>query len=89
MPAADTVVMNNKIDPRNHNKRRRDRSTAERVDLAALTARAFDLHAAKNYLKLSGVHNVLIESFAARFPGSLRTAEAERVEDRRRTGPAS
>jgi hypothetical protein len=60
---------------------------AERVDLAALTARAFNLHAAKNYLRLSGVASGLIESFAARYPGDLRAPSPERTRERRRSRP--
>lgn len=76
-------------DPRQQGQRRFDRATAERVDLAALTARAFDLHAATNYLRLSGVQAHLIESFAARYPQGLRAAQPERVDERRRNGPAN
>lgn len=68
-----------------HHSRRSDRATAERVDLAALTARAFDLHAATNYLRLSGVEPHLIDSFAARYPQGLRAAQPERVDERRRS----
>lgn len=76
--------MGRMIDARNQHKRRKDRSTAERVDLAALTARAFDLQSAKTYLRLSGIRSALVESFAARYPAKLRAAEPERVEERRR-----
>lgn len=76
--------MDTSIDTRNRQQRRTDRWTAERLDLAALTARAFDLHAAKNYLRLSGVPSHLIDNFVARFPGALRAAAAGNIEDRRR-----
>jgi hypothetical protein len=79
----DNGVMEARTDTRHH-QRRTDRATAERVDLAALTARAFDLHAAKNYLRLSGVSSYLIASFAERYPHLLRAAEPERVDERRR-----
>lgn len=79
--------MKKSIDERHWQARRADRATAERVDLAALTARAFDLHAATNYLRLSGVHSDLIDSFAARYPQGLRAPQPERVDERRRGGP--
>jgi hypothetical protein len=69
---------------RTQQPRRTDRWTAERLELAALTARAFDLHTAKNYLRLSGVPSELIENFVTRFPGALRAAGAGHTEERRR-----
>lgn len=83
----ETGGMRFQNDPRRQH-RRADRATAERVDLAALTARAFDLHAAKNYLRLSGVQHDLIESFAARYPQGLRAAQPERIDERRRPAAA-
>jgi hypothetical protein len=80
----NTACMGRIIDARTHRKRRTDRQTAERVDLAVLTARAFDLHSATNYLRLSGIPGHLIESFAERYPNALRTSQPERVEERRR-----
>jgi hypothetical protein len=71
------------IDARTRHKRRADRQTAERVDLAALTARAFDLHAATNYLRLSGVRDSVVQSFVERYPNVLRATQPERVEERR------
>lgn len=73
-----------RTDGRHRQTRRTDRATAERVDLAALTARAFDLHAAKNYLRLSGMGAELIDSFATRYPQALRAAPPERIDERRR-----
>lgn len=78
--------MKQTINERFWQSRRSDRATAERVDLAALTARAFDLHAATNYLRLSGVHADLVDSFAARYPQALRAPQPERVDERRRNG---
>jgi hypothetical protein len=76
--------MGRRIDGRMQQKRREDHSLAERVDLAALTARAFNLRAAKNYLRLSGVQSDLIESFASRYPdNNLRSPAAERTRERR------
>jgi hypothetical protein len=74
------------MNARNQQKRRRDSWTAERVDLAALAARAFDLHAARNYLRLSGIRSELIASFSSRYPNGLRTAEPGRTHERRRAG---
>jgi hypothetical protein len=75
--------MGRRIDGRIQQKRRKDHSMAERVDLAALTARAFNLRVARNYLRLSGVESELIESFMSRYPHNLRSPAAERTRERR------
>jgi hypothetical protein len=59
---------------RSEQDRRTDSWTAERIDLAVLTARAFDLHAARYYLELSGVEADLVRRFAHRYPFTLRPA---------------
>jgi hypothetical protein len=73
------------MQPRSDLERRVDRLTAERFDLAVLTARAFDLRAASTYLRLSGVRNVLVERFLKRYPDRVRaTMTTDYVERRRR-----
>jgi hypothetical protein len=59
-----------------NNCRRTDHVTAERISVAELTAHAFNLERAKNYLLILGVAVVLVEEFAARFPSNLRKAPA-------------
>lgn len=71
--------------PRSERERRIDRLSADRLDLAVLTARAFDLDAALAYLSLAGVRNGLIERFAKDYPDNLRaTAITSHVQRRRR-----
>jgi hypothetical protein len=70
-------------DTRNQSSRRTDRWSAERIDLAALTARAFDLHLARNYLRLSGLEPRLVDSFSTRYPAQLRAPAATGDGDRR------
>lgn len=65
--------------------RRKDGWTAERINLAALAARAFDLHAAKNYLRLSGVSPDLVKRFASQYPAGLRAEVSVGGSDGRRT----
>jgi hypothetical protein len=70
---------------RSHLERRTDRLTAERFDLAVLTARAFDMKAASTYLRLSGISNLLIHRFAEHYPHQIRaTMTTDRAERRRR-----
>jgi hypothetical protein len=70
---------------RSQRERRTDRLTAERFDLAVLTARAFDVKAASTYLRLSGISNLLIDRFAQQYPHQIRaTMTTDRVERRRR-----
>lgn len=54
--------------PRSERERRMDRLSADRFDLAVLTARAFDLDAAITYLSLAGVSTALIDRFAKDYP---------------------
>jgi hypothetical protein len=75
------------IDARTEQQRRKDRWTAERVDLAVLTARAFDLYTARNYLRLSGMQDQLIASFSDRYPNGLRSVDAKLSHGRRRGEP--
>lgn len=73
--------------PRSERERRIDRLSADRFDLAVLTARAFDLNTALAYLSLAGVSTELIDRFAKDYPDRLRatviTSHAQRR--RRRT----
>ena len=73
--------------PRSERDRRTDRLSADRFDLAVLTARAFDLDAALAYLRQAGASPALIDRFAKDFPDRLRatvlTSHAQRR--RRRT----
>lgn len=62
--------------------RRGDRVTAERIEMAVLTARAFDHRAARTYLLLSGVHPHVADDFVRRFPTQLRQTARE-TSDRR------
>jgi hypothetical protein len=57
-----------------NNCRRADHVTAERIHVAELTAHAFNVHRATNYLLILGISAVLIEQFVARFPSNLRKA---------------
>jgi hypothetical protein len=67
--------------------RRTDKLTAERIDLAVLTARAFDLRAAQTYLTLSGIGAALVVRFVSHYPDRLRaTTGTEYPERRRRRG---
>lgn len=74
--------MDSRIDARNQCRCRADRDTAKRVDLAAVAAGAFDVRAARNDLRLSGIDSDLISSFTARHPRRLRVLEPGRSEDR-------
>lgn len=69
---------------RSRHDRRTDNLTAERIDLAVLTARAFDLHAARNYLLLTGVRFPLLQEFTSRYPAKIRPAMPMNASDRRR-----
>lgn len=60
------------MDQRSYHERRRDSSTAERFDMAVRTALAFDQAKAYSYLAICGVKQVLIRSFAERFPTQVR-----------------
>ena len=75
------------MQPRSERDRRTDRLSADRFDLAVLTARAFDLNAALAYLRLAGASTALIDRFARDYPDRLRatviTSHAQRR--RRRT----
>lgn len=68
--------------------RRMDSWTAERIDLAVLTARAFDLHAAECYLQLSGISPELVQKFTRRFPFTVRPTIPMHTTERRRSRPA-
>jgi hypothetical protein len=52
--------------------RRRDTATAERIDLAVRTCRAFNYRSAEIYLRLSGVPERLVDAFRHRYPAALR-----------------
>lgn len=83
----DTVGVSgeNVMHPRSERERRTDRLSADRFDLAVLTARAFDLNAAFAYLSLAGVSSALINRFAMDYPDKLRaTAITSHVQRRRR-----
>ncbi|WP_167758712.1 hypothetical protein [Zemynaea arenosa] len=67
---------------RKQDNRRDDRATAERIEMAVLTARAFDHRAARSYLLLSGVHPRVADDFVRRFPTQLRQT-ARQSTDRR------
>lgn len=67
--------------------RRRDKFTAERFDLAILTAQAFDLRAAQAYLRLSGIDSLLIDQFSEQYPWKVRAAKTTAYEERRRRHP--
>jgi hypothetical protein len=69
--------------------RRRDNWTAERFDLAVLTARAFDLHAAECYLQLSGISSDLVHRFRRRYPFTMRPTIPMHTTERRRARPVS
>ena len=75
------------MQPRSERERRVDRLSADRFDLAVLTARAFDLNAAIAYLSQAGVSNTVIDRFVKDYPDRLRatviTSHAQRR--RRRT----
>jgi hypothetical protein len=60
------------VDQRRNQERRHDLGTAERFDMAVRTALAFDQGAAFSYLTICGVENLLIRSFAERFPTRIR-----------------
>jgi hypothetical protein len=60
------------VDQRSHQERRHDYGTAERFDMAVRTALAFDQGAAYTYLAICGVEQLLIHSFARRFPTQIR-----------------
>lgn len=68
--------------------RRMDSWTAERIDLAVLTARAFDLHAAKCYLQLSGISPDLVQKFTRRYPFTVRPTIPMHTSERRRARPS-
>jgi hypothetical protein len=73
------------MQPRSERERRIDRLSADRFDLAVLTARAFDLDAAVAYLSLAGVSTALIDRFARDYPDGLRaTAVTSHAQRRRR-----
>jgi len=73
---------------RSEHDRRVDNSTAERVDLAVLAARAFDLHAGHNYLVLSGVNPLIVHRFVLRYPRGLRRMATAHDRERRGVTPA-
>jgi hypothetical protein len=80
-----SVSGENVMCPRNERERRMDRLSADRFDLAVLTARAFDLDAAITYLSLAGVSTALIDRFAKDYPDRLRaTAITSHAQRRRR-----
>jgi len=60
------------VDQRSYHERRHDNGTAERFDMAVRTALAFDQGAAYSYLAICGVGQMLIHSFAERFPTQVR-----------------
>ena len=60
------------MDQRSYHERRHDNGTAERFDMAVRTALAFDQGAAYSYLAICGVGQMLIHSFAERFPTQVR-----------------
>jgi len=68
---------------RRQTDRRTDSWTAERIDLAVLAARAFSLHSAQNFLRLSGIDLALMQQFAVRFPSRLRASGSPHRSDRR------
>jgi hypothetical protein len=69
---------------RSPNDRRRDRLTAERFDLAILTARAFDVRAGQSYLRLSGVSTPLVQRFVDSYPNKVRATRTTDSFERRR-----
>lgn len=84
---SETVGVSGEIvmHPRSERERRIDSLSADRFDLAVLTARAFDLRTAFTYLSLVGVSNALINRFVKHYPDELRmTAITHHVQRRRR-----
>lgn len=57
---------------RRESERRVDRVTADRLDLAVLTARAFDLNTASAYLSLLGISDALVDRFTKHYPNKVR-----------------
>jgi hypothetical protein len=53
-------------------ERRQDTATAERFALGVKTWRAFDMHAALSYLRLSGCPETVVQQFLLRVPDRLR-----------------
>jgi hypothetical protein len=55
-----------------HEDRRQDAATAERIDMALQTLRAFDLHTARRFLDIAGIPDRLAESVLERPFGRTR-----------------
>ena len=72
------------MQPRSERERRTDRLSADRFDVAVLTARAFDLNAALAYLRLVGASTALIDRFASDYPDRLRATVVTSHAQRRR-----
>ena len=69
---------------RRRRERRMDGLTADRFDLAVLTARAFDLNAASTYLNQVGVSEALIVRFTKDYPAKVRATVTTHCVQRRR-----
>ncbi|MGZ3184712.1 MAG: hypothetical protein ACXU8N_19935 [Telluria sp.] len=52
--------------------RRLDAATAERIDMALQTLRAFDVHTAKRFLDITGIPSTLVDSILTRPIGKTR-----------------
>ena len=71
---------------RRHAERRQDSATAERIDMALQTLRAFDEHTARRFLSIAGVPDTLAQNVLARPLGQTRRTRllSSTAHDRRR-----
>lgn len=69
---------------RSERERRVDNLSADRFDLAVITARAFDLNAAFAYLKQIGASSALVDRLARDYPDNLRTTAITHHAQRKR-----
>jgi hypothetical protein len=53
-------------------ERRLDAATAERIDMALQTLRAFDVHTAKRFMDITGISPTLVNSILSRPIGKTR-----------------
>lgn len=71
--------------------RRQDWATAEKIEMALKTRRAFDEHAAQRFVELSGLPDTLARRVLARPPGQTRSEliSSPSPDDPRRKRPRS
>lgn len=69
-------------------ERRSDAVTAEKIDMALLTRRAFDSRTARTFCRLSGIHDQLAEHVLGRGADEVRRTTTMLAPADRRTKPS-